>query len=258
MEISVVDQEAEIQREIELAAPMFSDCLPLNGLEAEYSNNPNFLRKIPTLSEKFPRYRRTRGDGNCFYRSVMFSLLEQFIVNHQQLSDNSSLALVYSSVMRKVRESTQVLSAAGFEPICYEDFIDLLLAKLESVATLSVQGLKNDFEDKIVADSIVMYSRFLVSAFLRMNADRFEGFIEGHSTVLEFCKSEVEPMDRESEQIQVMALAEAFGVRIRILYLDRSDSDLCTELTFPVDYSGPDFSVYLLYRPGHYDLLYPR
>jgi ubiquitin thioesterase protein OTUB1 len=257
MEFSVVDQEAEIQREIESKAPMFSDRLALKLLEGEYSSNPNFLRKIPNLSLKFPQFRRTRGDGNCFYRSVLFSLLEQFIVHHSELDGDSPVAVVYANVLGRVKESTQVLSAAGFEPLCYEDFIDLLVAKMEMVGSISIEGLKNDFEDKIVADSIVMYSRFLVSAFLRMNQERFEGFIEGFSSVLEFCKSEVEPMDRESEQIQVMALAEAFGVRIRILYLDRSDSDLCNEITFPVDYNGPDFGVYLLYRPGHYDVLYP-
>jgi ubiquitin thioesterase protein OTUB1 len=257
MDYSVVDQEADIQREIELASPMFSQVLGIDELEREYSTNPNFLRKLPSLHASYPHFRRTRGDGNCFYRCVMFSLLEQFILTSSQLSSQSSSTTIYHQVLKLVKESGSILSAAGFEPICYEDFIDLLVSKLESVQATSIESLQSDFEDKMIADSLVMYSRFLISAYMRLNNEKFEGFTEGYATVLDYCKSEVEPMDRESEQLQVMAVAEAFGVRIKILYLDRSDKDQCTEIEFPVDYSGPDFSIYLLYRPGHYDLLYP-
>lgn len=187
----------------------------------------------------------------------MFSLLEQFIKHKNQLNTDSPSGLMYKNLIQKVKDSGNWLMAAGFEPICYEDFIDLICAKLESVDSSTEESLDSDFKDKMLADSIVMYSRFLTSAFLRINQERFEGFTEGYATVVDFCKSEVEPMDRESEQLQVMAVAEVFGVRIKIIYLDRSDSDVCTELVFPIDYSGPDFTVHFLYRPGHYDLLYP-
>lgn len=48
---SVADQEAEIQREIEMSSPIFSSILSLSVLESEYSNNPNFLRKLPVTSK---------------------------------------------------------------------------------------------------------------------------------------------------------------------------------------------------------------
>ena len=253
---NVVDQEDEIQREIESLSPMFSPVLPLSTLESEYQNNFNFLRKIPKLSQSFPSFRRTRGDGNCFYRSVMFCILEQFIKNKDQVLAAGAIGLSYQNIIEKVKSSAHILSAAGFEAICYEDFIDLILEKLEGVKSSSVEVLSQEFEDKMLADSIVMYSRFLISAYLRLNSDRFEGFTEGYATVLDYCKSEVEPMDRESEQLQVMAMSEAFNIKIQIEYMDRSDSDNCTQLIFPESYSGPDFTVHLLYRPGHYDLLY--
>lgn len=258
MDFSVVDQEAEIQREIEMASPMFSQILGIDELEREYSTNPNFLRKLPWLQSHFPHFRRTRGDGNCFYRCVLFSLLEQFITHSSELSSQSAISEIYKHTLKTVKESGTILSAAGFEPICYEDFIEILTFKLESVHHTSIETLKNDFEDKMLADSIVMFSRFLISAYMRLNSEKFEGFTEGYATVLDYCKSEVEPMDKESEQLQVMAVAEAFGLKIKILYLDRSDQDKCSEIEFPVEYSGPNFSIFLLYRPGHYDLLYPN
>jgi ubiquitin thioesterase protein OTUB1 len=101
-----------------------------------------------------------------------------------------------------------------------------------------------------------MFSRFLTSAYLRSNSDRFEGFQEGYFTLMEFIRAEVDPMNRESDQLQVMALTEALGVKVVIEYLDASGTETCSQLTFPVEYSGPAFEVRLLYRPGHYDVLY--
>ena len=47
MEYSVVEQQADIQREIEMNSPMFSELLSLAELELEYAANPNFLKKFP-------------------------------------------------------------------------------------------------------------------------------------------------------------------------------------------------------------------
>jgi ubiquitin thioesterase protein OTUB1 len=51
----------------------------------------------------------------------------------------------------------------------------------------------------------------------------------------------------------VIALTTALKACVRVEYLDRSPGDL-NHHDFP---TGDLPSVYLLYRPGHYDLLYP-
>mmetsp|Transcript_22689 Transcript_22689/g.40838 ORF Transcript_22689/g.40838 Transcript_22689/m.40838 type:complete len:105 (+) Transcript_22689:473-787(+) len=103
-----------------------------------------------------------------------------------------------------------------------------------------------------------MYSRFLTSAYLRSNSERFEGFQDGYGSLIEFIRAEVDPMNRESDNLQVMGLTEALGVRVVIEYLDASASETCTQMAFPLEYTGPAFEVRLLYRPGHYDVLYPK
>lgn len=40
----------------------------------------NFLLGLQLLGEQYDALRRTRGDGNCFYRSFMFSYLVLFLV----------------------------------------------------------------------------------------------------------------------------------------------------------------------------------
>lgn len=66
-------------------------------------------------------------------------------------------------------------------------------------------------------------------------------------------------MGKECEQVQVVALAEALGVQVKIEYLDGHDLTNNGKLTSHV--FGPKDAVLkltMLYRPGHYDLLQKR
>lgn len=60
-------------------------------------------------------------------------------------------------------------------------------------------------------------------------------------------------MGKESDHIHLKALTDALGVCIRVEYMDRVDTHTCNHINFPED-SKP--TIVLLYRPGHYDILY--
>ena len=51
-------------------------------------------------------------------------------------------------------------------------------------------------------------------------------------------------------------LLQAMNVIVRIVYLDRSVKDDISTHDFPEDSAAPH--IHLLYRPGHYDLLYKK
>ncbi|PKU79572.1 Ubiquitin thioesterase otubain-like [Dendrobium catenatum] len=81
--------------------------------------------------------------------------------------------------------------------------------------------------------------------------NHFEQSIQGLScdnamTVQKFCEIEVEPMDKDVDNVQIIALVDALGVPIRIEYLQDSASPL------------EEPYITLLYRPGHYDILYTK
>lgn len=64
--------------------------------------------------------------------------------------------------------------------------------------------------------------------------------------------TQVEPLEREVEQVQVIALSSALKAGVRVVHLDRSGGPL-NHHDFP---DGEAPAVHLLYRPGHYDLIY--
>ncbi|RYG51464.1 hypothetical protein EON66_10720 [archaeon] len=110
-------------------------------------------------------------------------------------------------------------------------------------------------------------SRALCSLELLTHEDDYFAFILGLAphcaTVQHFCNTEVEAVHTDADQIQIIALAKAWGVRVRIAYLDATPGMTASEIVFPEDGSvdaaaGAPVEVTLLYRPGHYDVAYAK
>ncbi|XP_023539141.1 ubiquitin thioesterase otubain-like isoform X2 [Cucurbita pepo subsp. pepo] len=230
--------------------PFVGDKEPLSSLEAEYkSGSPILLEKIKVLSGQYAAIRRTRGDGNCFLRSFMFSYLEHILVS-QDTAEVDRIKI-------NVENCRKTLRSLGYTEITFEDFFELFLEQLES----ALQGNENSI-------------RFVTSGEIQKRSEFFQPFIMGltHGTVDQFCKSAVEPMGEESDHVHIIALSDALGVPIRVLYLDRSSCDsggisVNHHDFVPAsnDVSGVNVGseikipfITLLYRPGHYDILYPK
>jgi ubiquitin thioesterase protein OTUB1 len=65
-------------------------------------------------------------------------------------------------------------------------------------------------------------------------------------------------MGKECDQPQIAALTDALGVRVQIEYLDGSTGAGEALQSYVCGPSDEQVGVYMLYRPGHYDVLYPR
>ncbi|RDX98726.1 Ubiquitin thioesterase otubain-like protein, partial [Mucuna pruriens] len=270
---------------------------PLSSLAAEYkSGSPILLEKIKVLDEQYAAIRRTRGDGNCFFRSFMFSYLEHIM----ECQDQAEI----DRIQANVEKSRKALQTLGYADLTFEDFFALFLEQLECViegkeTSISHEELVLRSRDQSISDygeflkthpkcvdlisstcldkfvsSVVMFFRFVTSAEIQKRAEFFEPFILGltNTTVEQFCKSSVEPMGEESDHVHITALSDVLGIPIRVVYLDRSSCDTggvsvnhhdfmpvagylpnascCSEKNIPF--------ITLLYRPGHYDILYPK
>ncbi|KAG0483363.1 hypothetical protein HPP92_011447 [Vanilla planifolia] len=184
-------------------------------------------------------------------------------------------------IVKNVEQCKQTLQSLGYTEFTYEDFFGIFMEQLESVlqgkeTSISMEELLSRSRDQLVSDYVVMFFRFVTSAEIRKRADFFEPFIAGltNTSVDQFCKSSVEPMGEECDHVHIIALSDALGVAIRVVYLDRSS---CEKGPLTVNHHdfiptaaaesstaavistkcGEPF-ITLLYRPGHYDILYRR
>ncbi|KAJ6703248.1 UBIQUITIN THIOLESTERASE PROTEIN OTUB [Salix viminalis] len=255
------------------SVPFVGDKEPLSALAAEYqSGSPILLQKIEMLGDKYVAIRRTRGDGNCFFRSFMFSYLEHILEKQDRVE--------VDRIKANVEECRKTLQSLGYVDFTFEDFFALFLEQLDDVlqgneTSISHEELLNRSREQSVSDYVVMFFRFVTSGEIRKRSEFFEPFVFGltNTTVEQFCKSAVEPMGEESDHVHITALSDALGVPIRVVYLDRSSCDAggvsVNHHDFvPVPGNLPsatgagsesiDPFITLLYRPGHYDILYPK
>lgn len=238
---------------------------PLDALKAEYeSGSQVFVKKIESLAQSYACMRRTRGDGNCFFRSFIFSYLEHLL--------SSKDSLQTQQFTEQIRSCDRKLKQAGYQELVYEDSIEVLLEQLNSIATLngsiSLSTLEDNFRDDTISNMVVLFLRLVAAAEIQSRQDFFAPFILGddlYPTVEQFCRKNVEVMGEESDHVHIVSLTDALQVPLRVQYLDSTMGgsehatnfhDFIPESCRAANQIIP--KVHLLYRPGHYDILYRR
>jgi len=275
--------------------PLVGEREPLSALEEEYAAGAGvFLTKIAALKSSYGAIRRTRGDGNCFYRAFLFAYLENLILEINETERDR--------MVRNLQFLETSLKEAGYDEIVIETPMDTLVGMLQRVASpidpLSVETLEENIRAEDVSNYIVFLLRMITAAEVRRRADFFAPFILGLNDMdpEEFCRKCVDPMGEEADHVHLVALTDALQVPIRVVYLDRSlnigdgmaggggggggredssagdtggrgESNTSGSGTATVKVDMHDFipelcipgsvpRVHVLYRPGHYDILY--
>lgn len=167
-----------------------------------------------------------------------------------------------------------MLEASGFDSTIFEDFQDEALQLLRDIAGTIHMGPFDDsnslvlqrFNDAETSSPIIYYFRLLASSWINMNSDSYAGFIEGGMTVDEYRNEVLQPVATEMDHIAMTLLVDVLlkpiNARAEVVYLDRSTGSKVDAYfvespvvsSMPQDSHGP--IIYLLYRPGHYDILY--
>ncbi|CAN0180099.1 unnamed protein product [Ectocarpus sp. 6 AP-2014] len=255
-----VEQQNAINATIKATQPKVGAKEEVDALLPEYEGNPKpgFRKGVQDLGKRYSALRRVRGDGNCFYRSFLFGYLERLLQGIKSVGDANTKAMMELSRLRQVvHDSKAALIALGYEEVALDDFWQTFLQELDALPNMEMGQLEINFREEAgPCEYIVWYCRMLTSGFLKLNADRFLPFLEHTVDMQDFCQREVEPMGKECEQIQIMGLCEHLNTPVKIEYLDGQDfSGQLGSITLPD--TGAEAMVTLLYRPGHYDVLYP-
>ena len=250
----ILQYENELRKEEASTGPLVGPALPFSVLRDEFQES-NFALKLEKLETEFNfgEIRKCRRDGNCFYRAVAFDLIEAFRKDPQNSMDT-------------YRESWKnQLKAVGFEPVIYEDFSDAFWSFVEDREGASTSlNLQEAWEiDEYTSNMALMLLRLITSACIRSNPDDYLAFIELGPQDLnleKWCERSIDAVGVDADQVQLIALAKALGILIVVANLGSgldSDDLQVNEFDFRAN-NHRDPSICLLYRPGHYDLIYKK
>lgn len=236
-----------------LEVPNLGERKSMYTLEDECRFNASKVEKIRQLTAKgYCSWRPVRGDGNCYYRTVIFGCLESML----------SLGNMF-----RMSRMLQTLRNIHYEEMVQRRAHAEMLRRLQRCcdAEQLAQCVAQDADFDL---ALIRAARRLVRDFLVQNADEPSpnGLTYGEmilalgdcecSGVDSYCASVVDPMGRDAETLVLSALPLQLGVGLRLWMLDRRDD---VDLTC-IDTLGPDnqVDVHALFKPGHYDLLYPE
>jgi ubiquitin thioesterase protein OTUB1 len=259
-----------------------------------------FLQSANLLSQQYTHLRRIRGDGNCYYRAFLYSLSEE-LLRRCLLNSNTKDDGEFERIKQLVSDSLLWVCKFGYDEITvdmfYEELVDLLEfieSHVKDATTSDSSSAKERLqqassqlhsklnEENATSDYCTWFMRVMTAAQMKSNPDRYLPFlfaddnamsgslgVGGMIDIPTFCSREVEPMNKECGMVQVAALAECFGVRVAIEYMDgrvvydkKEDGSVekrvATHVFGESEEGGSDeaSTLTLLYRPGHYDILY--
>ncbi|KAI3327353.1 peptidase C65 Otubain-domain-containing protein [Xylariaceae sp. AK1471] len=214
------------------------------------------------LPQTYTHYRPIQGDGNCGWRAIAFAYFETLV----QCDD---INFVQSELQRMTALNKYIEDVGGQDPSIFEFMVAETLDLFNAIITAMSEG--NDsmpvmmlrFNDATISACLVYHLRLLACARLKGNSAEYEPYLDVN--VEGYINSTIMPVDREIDHICVVLLHDILlkpaNIVLDIAYLDRSEGAEVNVHRLPEEANGQDPStlgpiIYLLYRPGHYDILY--
>ncbi|KAF7727174.1 hypothetical protein EC973_007949 [Apophysomyces ossiformis] len=266
----ILEFEQRIKDEEAQKIPLVCQTEPISKLEEEFKGNTPFLRKIK-VEKNVSTMRILAKDTTKFVDAA--EMATAFL--ESLLRDNDK----YKAALAKIKSTENLLELGGFQKLAYEDFYEVALEQFERLPSYAFEEdiFLANFQSEEISNAIVMYLRFVASAYLRIHAAEYEPFLVVEMiSIDEFCSMHVEAFGRESDHLQIIALTKALDVPVQVVYLDGSaDSVAAVHEFWPVENNKDSKPLRLIYRPGelfvrwkqncltclvkgHYDLLYER
>jgi Peptidase C65 Otubain len=133
-----------------------------------------------------------------------------------------------------------------YDAIVLDDFWEVVEDKV-----FSKRGGLDESDDMY----IISFFRCLVSAQIRGFPEKYSPFLnlqEFPGGLDEFCRQEIDPVNKEVDDIQIQALSDVLNCRFNIFHLSKINKP--NKIVIGSEQSI-SFEVNLVYKPGHYDLV---
>ncbi|KAL2016595.1 hypothetical protein VTK56DRAFT_3296 [Thermocarpiscus australiensis] len=262
----VAQEAAAREYQPQLEGPLVGDKTPSTAITEEYAKaDPVYVQKTMMLPQTYTHYRPIQGDGNCGWRAIGFGYFEALI-------KSGSKARVEAEKQRLEDLNSYIENIGGVPHYVFQDFADETFALFQKTAELvgnqkqAMVELLEAFNTPDVSNSVMYHFRLLASSYLKGNRDAYGAFVTADVGIDGYCQAVLERHNVEIDHLGLTLLVEVLlkpaGFVLEVAYLDRSPGSDVNTYRFPEEANGKDASelgpmIHLLFRPDHYDILYP-
>uniref|UniRef100_A0ACD5XKB9 Uncharacterized protein n=1 Tax=Avena sativa TaxID=4498 RepID=A0ACD5XKB9_AVESA len=212
--------------------------------------------------DAYSRFRPVIGDGECFYRSFIFSYLEQVLDRQDRHEEHRLL----DTVKRVYTQHANLGWTSKFSR-SYRAFKKLLQkvrrwkrhgrwSSIASTNSYRKEKLLEFFSSYDTTEEIFVFLRLVAAVQICSHKDDYEPLIHGlrkNYNLKDWCFRRVTPSRKFTDHVMMTALVRALEVPLKV---ERLYGGCAQDI-----YTGsgvPRVSVTLLYTGNHYDIIYPH
>ena len=121
----IIQQKEAIESAIKKAYKLIDDTEDVKVLETEFASDETFRKNAGQLQKKYANIRRTRPDGNCYYRAVAFAQFERMLKDADE-----------AKRFRKLVEEAKntMIQQLGYPEFTTEDFYDNFVDEIDKLS----------------------------------------------------------------------------------------------------------------------------
>ncbi|CAG9325321.1 unnamed protein product [Blepharisma stoltei] len=219
--------------------------IPIEKMTEIGKFNKTFVQNVKQIKEKgFGAWRKSRGDGNCYYRAVFLMYLENLfsfrydytetlwnLINFLEnmdyeipftdFLDNKLKFIAYMKILMKVKESSYTDAFVEFKRVAQvRDFDLAMIATARLLAAYKIASNDPSIAPFIFEDQEMMIMQILT-------------------------------MGEEAEGIALLTLPISLGIQV----IQYNFFDKVVEQKFPEENDSNFSPIFIIRRGGHYDIL---
>ncbi len=238
------------------------------------ANKP--IMQIELLEKTIYRWRNICGDGNCFYRAVMFSYLEYILINNKNEEFLNLIKQIHNFIlMEKFRELFEknnidykfLLKALFFILYIYENKIKYEFSKYEMFIILLnncrdvdlglVFFLRIKIWEFIEANKEKIYSREFNVKMGNLLSEKYQGEDENHFLWDKFYEENLLKLFSDAENIIIYVTPLILNINLKIFTFEIGNN-ICDKFNLIRCHLPDRHTAFLFYRKIHYDLIYSK
>jgi len=231
------------------------------------------------------KYRNIKGDGDCFYRGLIFSLLENIILTSNIMQMKELLILYYEKINKnnkliKEKEYLKKINELNIDIVSIIFYI--IINQMENDISKAYKALLKAFIHFPDFDfSLIFFTRYLIYEYISANEDKIysteyqlevgcllpDNFVVDKGATNEYLfenyyYSQLMNPTTFAEKIVLYVVPFVFNIDMKILLYDYGNQDKSSIIQekefFNEDKSNLKIEINLLFRKSHYDVYYTK
>ena len=231
------------------------------------------------------KYRNVNGDGDCFYRGLIFSLLENIILTNYIMQMKELLILYYEKINKnnkliKEKEYLKKINELDIDIVSIIFYI--IINQMENDVSKAYKVLLKAFINFKEFDfSLIFFTRYLIYEYISANEDKIfskefalevgcllpDGYVVDKGSKNEylfenFYNLQLMKPKTFAEKIVLYVVPFVFNIDMKILLYDFGNQDKISRIEekkfFNENKSKLKIEIDLLYRKSHYDIYYTK